>query len=119
VLADPDGWDAVEADFERDYDRDLRVEIDRMPDRRLVALVKGLGPGSALWRWKGERPDIVEALHAWGLAITELMTAKPRQRVQLPATPGPSWPGRTGRVRGEQSRRRRSLIDELKRALSG
>jgi hypothetical protein len=33
VLADPDGWDAVEADFEREYDRDLRVEIDRMPDR--------------------------------------------------------------------------------------
>lgn len=37
-------WDAVEADFQRDYGIDLMEQIDLMSWRRFVALFRNLSP---------------------------------------------------------------------------
>jgi hypothetical protein len=75
-------WDAVEADFERYYQRDLRYAIKDLGARRLYALVKNLPPDAALWRsmpqeTNGDQPqkvggvtDVRESMdpnviHAW------------------------------------------------------
>ncbi len=41
-------WDAVEADFQRDYHIDLVEQLDHMSWRRFMALVNNLSPYGAV-----------------------------------------------------------------------
>ncbi len=41
-------WDAVEADFARDYGIDLTEQMDRMSWRRFSALLRNLSPQGAV-----------------------------------------------------------------------
>jgi hypothetical protein len=60
-----EGWHFVEADFQREYGIDLRVELDAMTWRRFTVLVRSLSPVSATAVYLSsrafyERPDVRE-----------------------------------------------------------
>lgn len=53
-------WDAVEADFYRDYRIDLTVQLDQMTWRRFQALLNNLNPDGAVAariRYLKDHPD--------------------------------------------------------------
>ena len=84
-----DRWGAVEADFQRYYQLDLRREI-RGSARRLWQLVSHLPQESATWRSKGwtQQEELtamqIEVTHAGLLALAELKT---KGKARLPREP--------------------------------
>lgn len=90
-------WAEVEADFQRFYGLDLRVEVSGDTGcRRLCALVEHLPPDAALWRsedpWSvGDHlaASLIEVTDMWGriLAITFGQPAgKLPEQIQIPRT---------------------------------
>ena len=56
-----DVWDAIEADFLRDYQIDLRVQLDNMSWRRFTVLLNNLNPDGAVSsriRMLKEKPNL-------------------------------------------------------------
>ena len=43
-----ENWDAIEADFQREYGIDLSQEMDQMTHRRFIVLLHNLGPESSV-----------------------------------------------------------------------
>lgn len=79
----------MEADFQHYYQLDLRREYLHTSCRRVFALIKGLPPGSAIWR-KDSFPPVEEMLvqfierhDEWSHAL--LMALLGHKRVATPA----------------------------------
>lgn len=85
-------FDALEADFQREYGLNLSQEIETIETKRMVHLVTGLSPDSALarkmnpesWHWKNE--------HELLAVIAELLDRHDRHFIRANTEKGQKQP---------------------------